>query len=114
MPVATRIRMADMLTVVSNELIQEDAAPDVNTMAEKLTMMLYQTENVLSFERLRAVPYEKLSLPQLALLSTKGFASREAYESTPLKGRFYAFGISESTRLASHHRSPGKAHAFAQ
>jgi hypothetical protein len=106
--------MADMLTVVSSELIQEDAAPDVNTMAEKLTMMLYQTENVLSFERLRAVPYEKLSLPQLALLSTKGFASREAYESTPLKGRFYAFGISESTRLASHHRSPGKAHAFAQ
>jgi hypothetical protein len=59
---------------------------------EKFAMMLYQTENVLSFERLRAVPYEKLSFLQLALLSKKGFASREAYENTPLKGRFYAFG----------------------
>jgi hypothetical protein len=59
---------------------------------EKFARMLYQTENALSFERLQAVPYEKLSLAQLALLSKKGFASRQAYESTPLKGRFYAFG----------------------
>jgi hypothetical protein len=61
-------------------------------MEEKLAMMLYQTENVLSFARLRAVPYEELSLAHLALLAQKGFASREAYENTPLKGRFYAFG----------------------
>ena len=66
--------------------------PKPLTPEEKLAMMLYQTENVLSFERLQAVPYEKLSAPQLALLSKKGFASREAYESTPLKGRFYTFG----------------------
>jgi len=59
---------------------------------EKFASMLYQTENVLSFARLRAVLYDKLSLAHLALLAQKGFASREAYENTPLKGRFYAFG----------------------
>jgi hypothetical protein len=84
--------MADMLNVFSKELLEEDACPDVKTIVEKLTMMLYQTENVLSFERLRAVPYDQLSLAQFALLAKRGFASREAYESTPLKGRFYAFG----------------------
>jgi hypothetical protein len=68
------------------------APKPVLKMEEKLAMMLYQTENVLSFARLRAVPYDKLSLAHLALLSKKGFASRQAYESTPLKGRFYAFG----------------------
>jgi hypothetical protein len=81
-----------MLNVSSKELLQENAPPYVNTIEKKFAMMLYQTENVLSFEHLRAVPYEKLSLAQLALLSKKGFTSREAYESTPLKGRFYAFG----------------------
>lgn len=67
-------------------------APKPLTSEEKFAMMLYQTENALSFERLRVVPYEKLSALQLALLTKKGFASREAYEGTPLKGRFYAFG----------------------
>ena len=59
---------------------------------EKFAMRLYQTENVLSFARLQAVPHNQLSLSQLARLAKKGFASREAYESTPLKGRCYAFG----------------------
>jgi hypothetical protein len=78
--------------VVDNEPDGLFARKPVLKSEEKLARMLYQIENVLSFERLRTVPYDKLSLAQLALLSKKGFASREAYESTPLKGRFYAFG----------------------
>jgi hypothetical protein len=87
-----------MLSKHARILVVEDepdglfARKPVLKMEEKFAMMLYQTENVLSFARLSAVPYEKLSLAQRALLSKKGFASREAYESTPLKGRFYAFG----------------------
>jgi hypothetical protein len=84
--------MANMLKASLNELLRGNGYPYVNAIAEKLTTMLYQTENVLSFERLRVVPYEKLSVSQLALLSKKGYAGREAYENTPLKGRFYAFG----------------------
>jgi hypothetical protein len=93
MPAATPTlaRMA-MLNVSRNELLQKEGHPYVKSIATKLARMLYQTENVLSFARLSTVPYDKLSVLQLALLSTKGFASREAYESTPLNGRFYAFG----------------------
>jgi hypothetical protein len=80
------------ILVVDNEPDGLFARKPVLKSEEKLARMLYQTENVLSFERLRAVPYEKLSLAHLALLAKKGFASREAYENTPLKGRFYAFG----------------------
>jgi hypothetical protein len=80
------------ILVVDDEPDGLFARKPVHTIEEKLTTMLYETENVLSFERLRAVPYEKLSVSQLALLSKKGFANREAYESTPLNGRFYAFG----------------------
>jgi hypothetical protein len=80
------------ILVVDDEPDALFARKPVLKIQEKLARMLYQTENVLSFERLRAVPYDKLSLAHLALLSKKGFASREAYENTPLKGRFYAFG----------------------
>jgi hypothetical protein len=54
--------MVDILQVSLSELRQEDGRPPVHTLAEKLTLMLCQIENVLSFGRLRAVPYEKLSL----------------------------------------------------
>lgn len=92
MPVATLVRIAGLLQVAVHDLMQEDGQPYVTKLEDKFSMMLYQTENVLSFERLSAVPYDELSLPQLMLLAEKGLAGQEAYENTPLGGRFYAFG----------------------
>lgn len=42
--------------------------------------------------RLTVVPYDDLTLEQMGLLASKGFASRETYEDTPLQGRFYTYG----------------------
>ncbi|TVT36738.1 helix-turn-helix transcriptional regulator [Hymenobacter setariae] len=92
MPVATLVRIAGLLQVAVHDLMQEDGQPYVKKLEDKFSLMLYQTENVLSFERLSAVPYDELTLPQLMLLTEKGLASQEAYENTPLGGRFYAFG----------------------
>jgi transcriptional regulator with XRE-family HTH domain len=92
MPVATLIRIADRLQVSVNDLLQEDGRPFIRTMEDKFTFMLYQTEYVLSWERLSAIPYEELSFSQLAFLSKKGLASPEAYAGTPLKGRYYSYG----------------------
>lgn len=92
MPVATLVRIAGLLQVDVHDLMQEDGKPYVTKLEDKFSLMLYQTENVLSFERLSAVSYDELSVSQLSLLSAKGLASREAYENTPLGGRFYAYG----------------------
>lgn len=92
MPVATLVRIAGLLQVAVHDLMQEDGQPYLKKLDDKFSMMLYQTENVLSFERLSVVPYAELSVPQLSLLAEKGLAGQEAYENSPLGGRFYAFG----------------------
>ncbi|MBT9394405.1 helix-turn-helix transcriptional regulator [Hymenobacter sp. NST-14] len=38
------------------------------------------------------IPYDELTLEQLALVTSKGYGSREAYENTPLQGRLYSHG----------------------
>lgn len=42
--------------------------------------------------KLTVVSYDDLTLEQLALLTSRGFGSREKYEDTPLRGRLYSYG----------------------
>lgn len=83
-------RIATVLTVPVALLFsweQKPAETAWNDFDFMLEMAYIQYER-----RLTVVPYDDLTLEQMGLLASKGFASRETYEDTPLQGRLYTYG----------------------
>lgn len=84
-------RIAAVLNVPTTLLVSLPAGPTESTTWNDFDLMLEMTYEHLSWN-LTVVPYDELTLEQHALLTSKGFGSREAYEDTPLRGRLYSYG----------------------
>ncbi|MBG8556311.1 helix-turn-helix domain-containing protein [Hymenobacter guriensis] len=91
-------RIARFLHVPVSQLLQAMPEP-ASTAWTDIDLMLETTYYYLSETKFKFVAYDELTPAHLALLATKGFASREAYEDTPLGGRLYAYGPHQVTEL---------------
>ncbi|GGG59470.1 helix-turn-helix domain-containing protein [Hymenobacter glacieicola] len=89
-------RIAAVLQVPATLLVSAQAAPNT-TPWNDFDFMLEMAYEYLSWT-LAVVPYDDLTLEQLALVTSKGFGSREAYENTPHRGRLYSRGPQQIIR----------------
>lgn len=84
-------RIAAVLQVPVTLLVSTGVDVAKASSYNEFDFMLDMTYNFLASD-LAVVPYDKLSLEQLALVTSKGYGSREAYEDTPLQGRLFTHG----------------------
>lgn len=84
-------RIAAVLQVPATLLVATSVGSVDTAGGNEFDFMLDLAYNYLALD-LTVVPYEELTLDQLALMTSKGYGSREAYEDTPLQGRLYTYG----------------------
>jgi transcriptional regulator with XRE-family HTH domain len=91
------INISKILDIPLNSIINDD--PVYKSISDELSMMVSKTHNRLSDQLLSMIPYDKLTPEHKKLLKEKGFETKEAYESTPLRGRIYEFGSRDVLRI---------------
>lgn len=86
-------RIAAVLQVPVTLLVSAWADDTASPCWNDFDIMLEMTYEHLSWE-IEVVPFDDLTLEQLALVTSKGFGSQQTYEDTPHGGRLYSYGPS--------------------